>query len=88
MIVNAKMQEIQNRKEYVKATMADGVAVLEGTATWCTQCRAIAPLVEELVKKFPSARFYKYDVEVAEDVAHVGLTSREVNRRRDLLTDT
>ena len=42
------MEEIKDRKEYVKATMADGIAILEGTATWCSQCKAIAPFVDEV----------------------------------------
>ena len=42
------MEEIKDRKEYVKATMADGIAVLEGTATWCPQCKAIAPFVDQV----------------------------------------
>lgn len=28
------MEELKDRNAYVKATMADGVAVLEGTTTW------------------------------------------------------
>lgn len=42
------MEEIKDRKEYVKATQADGMAILEGTATWCSQCKAIAPFVDEV----------------------------------------
>ena len=43
------MEEISDRKEYVKATMqADGVVILEGTATWCPQCKAIAPFVDQV----------------------------------------
>ena len=41
------MEEIKDRKEYVKATQADGIAILEGTATWCSQCKAIAPFVDK-----------------------------------------
>ncbi|KAF2483907.1 thioredoxin-like protein [Neohortaea acidophila] len=64
------MEDIPDRKAYVKATNADGVAVLEGTATWCTQCKAIAPFVDKLIKKYPDARFYKYDTDHAPDIAH------------------
>ena len=63
------MEELRDRKGYVKAMMEDGVAVLEGTTTWCPQCKAIAPFVEKLIKKYPEARFYQYDVEQAEDIA-------------------
>lgn len=50
------MEELKDRTAYVKATMADGVAVLEGTATWCSQCKAIAPFVEQMMKKYPDVR--------------------------------
>ena len=53
------MEELKDRTAYVKATMADGVAVLEGTATWCSQCKAIAPFVEQMMKKYPDARYPK-----------------------------
>lgn len=63
------MEELTDRTSYVKATMADGVCVLEATATWCSQCKAIAPFVEALMKKYPDIRFYKYDTDTADDIA-------------------
>jgi thioredoxin 1 len=57
------METLEDRNQYVKATMADGLAVLEGTTTWCSQCKAIKPFVEQLMKKYPDARFYNYDTE-------------------------
>lgn len=50
------MEELKDRNAYVKATMADGVCVLEGTTTWCPQCKAIAPFVDQMMKKYPDAR--------------------------------
>ncbi|KAJ9659729.1 hypothetical protein H2198_002977 [Neophaeococcomyces mojaviensis] len=64
------MEELKTRSEYSKAMMPDGVAILEGTTTWCPQCKAIAPTVDKLMKKYPDARFYQYNVETAEDIAH------------------
>ena len=52
----ADMEELKDRSAYVKATMADGVCVLEGTTTWCPQCKAIAPFVDQMIKKYPDAR--------------------------------
>lgn len=66
---NQVMEELKTLPEYLKATNADGTAVLEATASWCSQCKAIAPFVEELRKKFPDARFYTYDTDVAGDIA-------------------
>ena len=45
---NPRMEELKGRNEYVKATNKDGVAILEGTATWCSQCKAIAPFVDQV----------------------------------------
>ena len=45
------------------------VTILEGTATWCAQCRAIAPEVAKMVTEYPNVKFYLYDVEECEDVA-------------------
>jgi len=62
------MEELTDRNSYVKATNADGICILEATATWCSQCKAIAPFVEKLMKKYPEARFYKYDTDTADDI--------------------
>ena len=50
--------------------MPDGVAVFEAIASWCPECKAIAPTLIKMVKKYPEVRFYRYNVEVADDVAH------------------
>lgn len=43
------MEQISTRQEYSKSILLfDGVAVVEGTATWCSQCKAIAPFVEKV----------------------------------------
>lgn len=64
------MEDLPDRRAYLKATQqTDGIAVLEATATWCSQCKAIKPYVEKLIKQFPEARFYQYDVEAAPDIA-------------------
>lgn len=52
------------------------VTILEGTATWCAQCKAIAPEVSKMVAEYPSVKFFLYDVEECEDVAQeLGVTS-------------
>lgn len=61
----SKMQELKTLPEYLKASNADGTAILEATTTWCSQCKAIAPFVEKLMKKYPEARFYNYDTDTA-----------------------
>lgn len=49
------MEEIKDRKGYLKATDVEGVAILEGTAEWCTKCKAIAPFVDKVRINFPSS---------------------------------
>ncbi|RMZ17901.1 hypothetical protein D0860_00190 [Hortaea werneckii] len=75
-LIDNKMEELTDRNSYVKATMADGLCVLEATTTWCTQCKAIAPFVDKMIKKYPDARFYKYDTDTADDI------SQELNARQ------
>ncbi|KAK9088137.1 hypothetical protein Scep_027219 [Stephania cephalantha] len=38
-------------------------AVFYFTATWCGPCKLIAPLVEELSKKYPQVTTYKIDID-------------------------
>lgn len=63
------MEELRTLPDYLKATNTDGTVILQATATWCSQCKAIAPFVEKLVKQFPEAKFYKYDTDSAGDIA-------------------
>lgn len=41
----------------------------EGVTQTCPNCKAIAPFVDELMKKYGDVRFYKYDVDAADDIA-------------------
>lgn len=63
------MQKLTSRSDYSKALQPDGVAIMEGVTSWCPQCKAISPLLDKLVKKYPDARFYQYNVDEAEDIA-------------------
>lgn len=42
------MEELKDRNAYIKATNVNGVSILEGTTTWCTQCKAIKPFVDQV----------------------------------------
>lgn len=59
----SKLKTLTSKVEYLRASNADGVCVIEGTASWCPQCKAIAPEVEKMTSEFPDARFYKFDVD-------------------------
>ncbi|EUC45458.1 hypothetical protein COCMIDRAFT_95543 [Bipolaris oryzae ATCC 44560] len=43
--------------------------VLDCFATWCGPCKVIAPQVVKFSKEYPTARFYKLDVDDVPDVA-------------------
>ena len=60
---------LKDRTSYVRATNAPGLSVLEATASWCPQCKAIEPALQNLIAKFPDATFYKYDVDASPDIA-------------------
>jgi thioredoxin 1 len=61
---------LHSKTEYLKAVMYEGVTILEGTATWCEKCKVIAPEVAKMVSEYPNVKFYTYDVEECEDIAH------------------
>lgn len=60
---------ISSKTEYLRAINADGVAILEATATWCPQCRTMSPVLDQLATKYPNARFYAFDVDATPDIA-------------------
>lgn len=72
----SKLKTLTSKVEYLRASNTDGVCVIEGTASWCPQCKAIAPEVEKMTSEFPDARFYKFDVD---EVLPFPLPSSTVN---------
>lgn len=68
--MNSRMEVLKTRADYTKAMLPDGVAVLHGMTKYCPECRMIAPELEQLMRKYPDARFYCYDLDDSEDIAH------------------
>ncbi|KAF1848239.1 thioredoxin-like protein [Cucurbitaria berberidis CBS 394.84] len=70
MATASEIPVLHSKAEYLKAVMYEGVTILEGTATWCQNCKVIAPEVQKMVAEYPDVKFYLYDVEECEDIAH------------------
>lgn len=68
---SGKVKFLDSKQAYVRAMNADGVTVIEGTATWCAQCKAISPEVDKLAEEFADkgVSFYQFDVDENEDIA-------------------
>jgi thioredoxin 1 len=45
---------LHSKAEYLKAVMYEGVTILQGTATWCKNCKIIAPEVDKMVGEYPN----------------------------------
>lgn len=61
---------LHSKAEYLKTVMYEGVTILEGTASWCPSCKTVAPEVAKMAAEYPNVKFYTYDVEECEDIAH------------------
>jgi len=65
------MEKLSDMSQYSKAVLqSEGIVVLEGTGKTCPNCTAMEPVLDQLVKKYPETKFYKYDVDDAHAIAH------------------
>lgn len=64
------MQHLTSIKEFEQAVAAGGTVVIDFYAQWCGPCKRIAPQLDGLAFEYSDVRFYKVDVDVAEELAH------------------
>lgn len=62
---------ILNDRHFVQELNNQGVklVVVDYTASWCGPCRRIAPVFEELSRKYSKAAFFKVDVDICKETA-------------------
>lgn len=60
---------ITSKSDFDSALSSPGLMVLDCMATWCGPCKVIAPHIVTMSNSYPSARFYKLDVDEVPDVA-------------------
>jgi thioredoxin 1 len=65
----SKLTTLTSKTDYLRASNADGLHIIEASAAWCAQCKAIAPEVEKLATEFSNAKFYIFDVDEQPDIA-------------------
>jgi len=64
------VHNLASKADWDKALEAkDTLVVLDCFATWCGPCKVIAPQVVKFSNTYPTARFYKLDVDEVPDVA-------------------
>lgn len=53
-----------NKSEFEENVLSGkGLAVVDFFATWCKPCQMLAPVIEEVSKKYENVSFYKMDID-------------------------
>ncbi|KAJ5531912.1 Thioredoxin [Penicillium frequentans] len=64
------IHEIKNLSDFLEKILnSQDLVVLDCFAEWCGPCKAIAPVIEQWSNENPHIKFYKVDVDKADDVA-------------------
>lgn len=65
----SSISQISTFKEFNETIKLDKLTFVDFYATWCGPCKTVAPVLEDLSKKYPTVQFRKVDVDEAEDLA-------------------
>ena len=60
--------EITN-DDFNKKIDVKGKVLVDCYASWCGPCKMLSPIIDEVASEINDVRFYKLDVDLAEDVA-------------------
>lgn len=60
----------------LQSMLSNDLVVLDAFTTWCFPCKAIAPKIEDLSRKYTTVRFLKFNVDECPDLAQeYGITA-------------
>ena len=62
------MAKITNSNEF-NNTVESGVVVVDFFATWCSHCKMLAPVIDELSGELENVNFVKVDIDQSMDLA-------------------
>ena len=57
-----------NEKEFVEV-IKERKVLIDCFATWCGPCKMMSPILDEVAKEVKNCKFYKLDVDEAEEIA-------------------
>ncbi|KAG4302266.1 hypothetical protein PCK1_001538 [Pneumocystis canis] len=70
------VHQVSSRDEFKTKISTNQLTVVDFFATWCGPCKAIAPQLVELSKKYPNVVFLKVDVdELCELASDYGISA-------------
>lgn len=63
------MEVIEIKESDFENVIKEGKVLIDCYATWCGPCKMLAPIIDEVAKTSSDCKFYKLDVDQAEDIS-------------------